>query len=375
MHKLVRTLLIFIIATHSTIVCAAEEYTLEDLKVLSTNGQYEEFFSHVLDIRPSKRDSTWNELVISNSIGYFDQISNFPITKSTLEKLKNIIELPPLKSNEMVNSRKNAVLSLYAKNCLSINSFESCLTQIKPFLKSSPIDYEFNYKIFSSFNKKATLDKEKKSLASLASILTKSKFSEFYCNKEDLSQYVFSYINSEDILSMHSDCQKELVTSLRKLTSYNLLSDTHIKFLTKYKATTNEDKAFYEFLTTIRNDNLHNLNANKALANLEELKSNASLRKSVLDKIKAVALIPDNIFSKSSNKEKFRAQAIKRKISRSFPEFINLYTKTCLDYLKGTKEYAAGSPTVNCHDFFSEAKELNLVDGYVINEYKKVTNI
>ena len=69
-------------------------YTLADLEVLTQEGNYQEFFSHALDVRPSERQESWKGMVSKMADAYGRQILTYAeITKSQLHLPSEILRL------------------------------------------------------------------------------------------------------------------------------------------------------------------------------------------------------------------------------------------------------------------------------------------
>jgi hypothetical protein len=205
--------------------------------------------------------------------------------------------------------------------------------------------------------------------------LTQDKFSEFYCKKIDFAQYLLKKIKDDDHFKIHKDCIKELIPLAKSQLGEMKNAKKVISFFRESNLLTGDERSYFDFMLTLTNDDIENLNTQIALDNLEKLKGNESLRSSILNQIKREILIPDQVFSPSKQKTKSRTDALKRKIARSFPEFLSYYSRQCLDYLKGTKDFPYGSPTINCHNFFKEAKRLSLIDTFTISAYKDITKL
>ena len=69
-------------------------YTLADLEVLTQEGNYQEFFSHALDVRPSERQEPWKGMVSKMADAYGRQIlTDAEITKAQFNGNERILAI------------------------------------------------------------------------------------------------------------------------------------------------------------------------------------------------------------------------------------------------------------------------------------------
>ena len=74
-------------------------YTLEDLKILKEQKNYFEFLNHALDIRPSKRDKSWEKMVQDMATGFISStIEKKQISKDYFLFIEDLLSWPSLTS-------------------------------------------------------------------------------------------------------------------------------------------------------------------------------------------------------------------------------------------------------------------------------------
>jgi hypothetical protein len=94
------------------------KYSLEDLKILYQQENIKEFFSHALDIRPSKRNKDWQEMVSALAVNYLKQLKDKPyITEEDFLYMEKLNSFADLKSNEFFNNDRNIVGLRYLRHC------------------------------------------------------------------------------------------------------------------------------------------------------------------------------------------------------------------------------------------------------------------
>ena len=95
------------------------------------------------------------------------------------------------------------------------------------------------------------------------------------------------------------------------------------------------------------------------------MSDNFSAREKVLIEIKKFDPVPDEFLSKN----KLVKKTYLRHLDKTFPEFIDYYSRTCQKYHSGTTHFPNGNPTINCKEFI---KVYKMIKG---NSNLKVKNL
>lgn len=90
---------------------------------------------------------------------------------------------------------------------------------------------------------------------------------------------------------------------------------------------------------------------NQAWNELKKLGNDFSYRKRTLSKLKMQDPLPGRLFHINDTQKK---KVLLREINKNFPEYLDYYTKTCLDYLDGSTLFPKGNPTPNCQLIFKD---------------------
>lgn len=354
---------------------SSENYTIADLKILSSEKNYSEFFSHALDIRPSKRDQSWNNMVENLGVSYLDELGNK--TKLEQAQLKLVYKLsswPIFKNNEFFTKKRDF---------LFLKDLEYCLKN-KPNMCSTKLNFmfnDFNHDISFSNDLIKTLTAHKEQFNDLwpyAKPLAEHELSEFYCDKSPFKDVVLDHIYSTYSTqkklpkTIHKDCIKALSKDLKlAITSrFEYQRDSAFLTLKTSKKATLEDQSLYHLLNYLYDKKMDNKNLDITLKNLKEISKNYKLRESLLREVKNLDPFPGNIFSvKKSDK----ADVKTRVLFRYFPEYLDEYSRTCLSYLSGARTFPNGNPTPQCHQLFGLNKTLKILPDSFQTEYNKAT--
>ena len=87
---------------------------------------------------------------------------------------------------------------------------------------------------------------------------------------------------------------------------------------------------------------------------IKNMGENYSAREDVLNKLKSLDPLPDDVFSLS---DPLREKTLFSHVSTNLPEYVTFYSKSCLDYYSGNKDFPNGNPTINCKQFLKLLKE------------------
>ena len=109
----------------------------------------------------------------------------------------------------------------------------------------------------------------------------------------------------------------------------------------------------------------------KSWKKLSEIGKDFRLRDKLIADFKKMDPLPGQIFKYSNEK---RSLVIIKALLINFPEYIDLYSKTCLQYFEGTQNFPNGNPTIECVDWFKTARTFKLVPEMTIKRFDAARN-
>ena len=182
---------------------------------------------------------------------------------------------------------------------------------------------------------------------------------------------------------IHKDCFFSLAPELREQLSSQIPYQRNGAFraLKLNKLLNNEDTSLYKVLSFLNKDpssKMRPKELEETLLAFKVLSKNHKLREKIRVKLNNIDPRPDAIFKLKMNLNKIgpfqkKKFAQIRIIQRSFPEYLDDYALSCLDYLEGMKSFPNGNPTPNCHDLFKINMEMNIFPKSFENRYLKAT--
>ena len=346
-------------------------YNIEDLRILNEQSAHYEFFDHAMDIRPSKRNAEWKAMV--DNMGFkltAELLKQKTISAKQEQILLNIAKWPSLKNNEQFIERRDQALLKIVNQCFK-NLEKNCLDKAKDFHTNLDHPYEFSFNLLKTLKNNGISDEK---LWPFVSGFVQDKFSEFYCHKEPLKSLITSRTlnkswKSQKIDPLHPDCFKVLKPHfISKITSPDKeIRNAAYKIAIKLADISDQDKTKFYTLEFI-DDNLSKVDMALALPELEKLSNDYDLREKLSNSFDPNRSFPGKIFSSTEN-----AKVKTRVLYRHFPEYIDNYAKTCLEYLTGSKSFLNGNPTPDCHALYKLDKDLGILPNSFQSKYQKAT--
>ncbi len=375
--NMVKSSLFFFVVYSINSALGASSYNLKDLEVLEREKNFEEFLSHVNDIRPSERDKHWREMLQSMAMGLIDyKIKTKDFTPASFKQIEQIGRSSALSKDEFFQLKRSIYVKKYLTECFKktdltvevdkkskeVSSCESDLNSFWYFSKKDPD---------TGLDLAAILETAGSTLSRwpFFSPAVKDSIAQFYCRKAPVQTAVFKKIYDE---SFSADFDGNYKTLLERLISdkcfdelaiplKNTLSSINNSGLDKEMAMnlleakgklTTEEKDLYAVLYLLDGPVVGD-KMNIAWKKVEGLSESFGRRDKLLSEIKKLPVIPDKIF-KDPNLP--RHKAIINLFARHFPEYLDYYGSTCVKFLSNkSTELLNVNSSVHCHEFLKAA--------------------
>ncbi len=356
-------------ANPSPVHAAPEKYSLQDLEILSKQKSYWEFLQHARDIRPGQRNKHWTELVQEMAVGFIEfnlRTQSFGSDNYTL--LRQIARWPVLRDDEFFQVKYNNYMARYTGYCFKNDKPENCITKIEQFWHLSNKDPETGHKFIQLIQNISP----QYSLWNFLKDIVTHPMSNFYCQRPliatQLSKKILtdfgpfitpkktkSSLNNAQIRKrlknfMHEKCWQSLLPSLKQ----NLFSELprhqmilHKILNAKKALNTSENDLFYALY--LLKGPLVGEAFNQSWNGLARIGQNFKRKTALLKTLKKQDPLEGKIFASSNYDLK---KTVVRHFAKHFPEYLDIYAKTCLDYREGRKTFHHGNPTIECPEFF-----------------------
>jgi hypothetical protein len=359
-------------------------YTIKDLEALKNDSDYDDFFLHVNDIRPSLRDNFWRELVDEMALGWAQSMknaSNFEIQQ--FRQMEDIFSLGPVKTNERFKQIRHKLgLNFFEKKLTKSEDLDSIIKLIESFWKQDQTSFETGLELFKLVFKQ-TNDIERSWI--FAAQALKSQQGAFYCPKKDLEPLIFlklaksfeeSPLSAKKIIdkTIDKDCWDQLKPIAKNyfFSFPQRVRGSYLTLLKDEKLLSSEESDLFSFFYLMEGP-IQGDSMNLAWNAVNDLKNNKSRRDALLERLQGSPVLPDGVLS-GPNQE--RKKIIVHFVSKSFPEYFDFYAKTCIQYLKGEIKYQNGNPTLYCKDLFEMNKKgEDLVNPVLTFQYEQSVKI
>ncbi len=351
---------------------ASEKYSFQDLEILSEQKNYWEFLQHAKDVKPSQRNKHWVELVqnmATELINFNIRSQNFGANDYDL--IHRISRWPILKSDEFFQVKHNQYMLHYTRHCLMDPKQKDCARKANQFWRLSNKDPETGYQIAQSLRG----FRPNHNIWNILRAVALHPMAGFYCHRrfmtDELTKQLLNTfrpfiipgktgpsLTSFQIQQrldglMHHECWKSLLPQLKQ--SLILETPRHQMILHKIlkirQALTQSEADFFYTLYLLRGP-LVGETFNQAWNALFKIGQNFKRRTTLLETLKKRDPLEGKVFaSTNQNLQK----TIIRHFSQNFPEYLDYYGKTCLEYLEGKKTFPYGNPTLECKELFQKS--------------------
>ena len=353
-------------------------YNMSDLKALSSNNAYLEFFEHAKDIRPSKRDKDWQDMCLKMAKSFMNSYAKKDISEQDFQMISSVLSYPHFDKDELFIEKRERflakIIGRYAQNNLDEEVIKMTSKLYKEFKNTKYFGLYISENLWNTFKKNDVHNKHIDFFNDLLTPLTRSKFSEFYCHKSPTKDVlVYMIVKQSKRIQVHQDCQKKLIPSIESYLYQNNNQERKraFKYLSSIKEIKPKDLATYHVLNLLNGKKIAKNNWDKTIDALNYFKENYTVRQSTMDILDKYDPYPDTYFNVY---EKKQLKALTRILSKSFPEYIDRYAKDCLDYLSGKVVFRNGNPTPHCHRYMEISKESKSSPEQVLIQYDHIMN-
>ena len=345
------------------------KYEMTDLRILNSERNFSEFFAHALDIRPSLRNDEYKNMLEEMALALLEQLNNkTKVTPKEMALIKSISKWPLLGQNEFFNRKRDFLLLKGLNNCF-IEKKDNCLQQAKIIFTDYQHEILFSNDLIENLVLNGIAPEK---LWPFAAPLAMHPLSEFYCSKDSFKSVIIAKMSIDFQAKLHNDCLKALKPSMQKMLTYNERHMRSIAFhyLKKINALSNKEESFYYLIEYLQNPYISSDKLEHSLNELKRIKKDPELREQLVIDLGKLDPLPGKIFSKVTDTQSLSKTRI---LFRSFPEYIDTYARTCLDYLTENKVYKTGSPTPDCHGLFKQGQKLDILPESMQLKYRKAT--
>ena len=347
-------------------------YDIKDLEVLDHQKNFEEFLLHVNDIRPSERGNHWKAMYQSMGIELIDyKIKTKDFSAKSFAQIELIGRSSALAEDEFYQIKRDNFAKKYFAECFKkAENKVRCENELSSYWYFSNKDPDIGLELA------AILEANNSSVSRWPyyQAAINGAMATIYCAKPTVQKAIVQKIKLETFKNDFDDNYKTLLDKYIPNKCFNKMVDTLRDALIS-SGTKGEDKELAislldakKLLTPIEQDLYSVLylldgpvvgdKMNIAWKRVEAFGDIFSRRQKILEAVQKLDLLPDGIF-KDPNLP--RHKAIINLFARNFPEFLNYYGKSCLDFInRKSNESSNIASSYQCHQFLKTAKTNSL---------------
>ena len=378
-------ILALILLTHSmTFAQTGTLYSLKDLSVLEQEKNFEEFLSHVNDIRPSERQKLWREMYQSMAIEMIDyKLRTKDFSMKTYKHVEEIGRSSALYNDEFYQLKRSIYAKAFFTECYMQTSekqgasnkaeaMKICDNELSSFWYFSKKDPDIGLEFAKILERhqsplKTWMFYERAINDSVAGI---------YCAKPDIQRAVIAKLTQESFEEDFDNNYKTLISrlvpekcfvkiipslrlALQSTVTNGLEKEMAMNFLSAKGLLSKEEEELYAVLYLLDGPVVGD-KMNLAWKKVEGLSAQYTKRMKILAQIRSLPLIPDKIFK---DPKLPRHKAIINLFAQNFPEYLNFYGESCVKFLENKSSApvnVAGS--FQCNEFLKTASEVKKSD-------------
>ena len=360
--------------------CVAQ-YSLVDLRFLADERSYEEFFRHAQDVRPAQRGEAWQKMVQSMGQAYLQKHLSLEIyPKRAYEVVGQISSWPILYRDDEFQKLRGQFGQKYFAQCLEDGPSSPCLKEASLFYgrgrktpRESLAMVELLHELVPHLAPthaftyaKTLLSKKGRGQHCRTPIIQLALMDEL----TRTGPFKLSALKAWKKEHLSATCLEHMAEGLkRELRARNFTRAAQaFDLLYVSDLLTPREKNFFltrTYLQKIEKGERLNL----AWNSLDALAENFSLRQSVLARLKTLDPLPDQLFGLRPSRRK---DVLMRHLTQNFPEYMDLYSENCLNYLRGKGKFPDGNPTVHCRQIMEEAPGKNWVNSQKLAKYREI---
>jgi hypothetical protein len=372
-----------------------EAFSIDDLVSLYNAGEVDEFLAKAKEIKPSIRGPKWRAMVTQFTIQKIDALLQLPSNTMSFDEVLKVETYATyshhLKDSQLQNKKLELGIKFLTSTLKEIDKWEATkVLEIKKWWylhwQSSlklPL-YAYNYlKLFNDYSPLSKFEstnlisffegqeQQDNLMQQLLQIIYHSGLAGDLCKdpwvwnflwpnikqfvgnlkKSDQDQFDIKIVK-EFSLSCWNSTKSRLLENFHRLSEEDIHFSIHLLSLDK---TLSQKQKIYIHIYYLLFEPFPSDLYNQALNTLLSLSLNESTRLEILQQFLKLDPMEGKVFTLNT------AQSLEvlLRLSRSFPEYLDGYAQTCLDFLTGDKKFPAGNPTPHCVDFCRKFKQQN----------------
>jgi len=364
-------------------VSAAAPYSMADLEALEKEQSHAEFFAHALDIRPSERNDYWKTMVQNMGEGLLkSMVSKNRLEPSDFKQMEELAGWSVLRSNEFFRLKRQEVAMRWFNQCFTEDSTAGspCWQDVLTFWEIGRQEPDLAGRLLTLLTPRLPLSvpdienpaHRARAMVTPLFILTpviRSPLAALQCKKTEVQQVVWDSLRHEWLNNIkgktfsavlkelaHADCWPALVPVAHAHWASGADTETltlSYLILKSQQALTALEKDLFQ-LHYLLGSPARGETFNLAWNRVQQLSMLPSQRDAIMAVLKRWHPLPGNLFT---DLDLAKRRTVARHLQRYFPEYLDHYAHTCVEFFGGKRRFPQGNPASHCHELFDLAAQ------------------
>ena len=343
-------------------------FDIKDLEVLESQRSYDEFLLHVNDIRPSERGKHWKEMLQNVGLLLIEyKLKSKDFSPKSFNQIELLGRSSALIEDELFQLRRIQYGEKYLVECFKkIEDKAKCENDLNTFWYFTNKDAELGLYLASLLlSNNSNIDRWPFYRAAITDAAAP-----IYCAKSEIQKAIITKINQESFSEKFDNnyqallnrlvpdkCFEKMIPSIREAIIRTETSGTDkelaINLLEAKKLLSKDDQDLFAILFLLSGPVVGD-KMNTAWKKVELLSESFPKRQKILGMLKNLEVLPDQIFTDPNLP---RNKAIINLFAKNFPELLDFYGKSCLEYIqRKNDENNIINSAFHCHQFLTAAK-------------------
>jgi len=376
----------------------AAAYSMVDLEALEKEQSFDEFFAHALDIRPSERSDYWKTMVQNMGEGLLKSLLNKNrLERADYQQMEELAGWSVLKTHEFFRLKRQELAMRWFTQCFNEDATAGspCWQDVVTFWEVDRQEPDLAGRLLALLSPRFPLSvPEVENPAHRARTLVtplfllkpviRSPLAELQCKKPEVQQVVWESLRQDWLNNIkgkpfstvmnelaHRDCWPALIPTAHAQWLVGADTDSltlSYLLLKSQQALTPLEKDLFQvhyLLGSPARGETFNLAWNR----VQELAGLPLQREAIMGVLKKWHPLPGNLFM---DLDLAKRRTVARHLQRYFPEYLDFYARTCVDFFGGKRRFPQGNPATNCHELFELAgQEKGLLPVATVETFKQ----
>lgn len=356
---------------------------MADLEALEKEQSHAEFFAHALDIRPSERTDYWKTMVQNMGEGLLkSMVSKNRLERSDYQQMEELAGWSVLRANEFFRLKRQEVAMRWFNQCFAEDSTASspCWQDVLGFWEIGRQEPDLAGRLLALLTPRLPLSvpdptnpaHRARAMVTPLFILTpviRSPLAALQCKKTEVQQVVWDSLRHEWLNNIkgktfssvlkelaHADCWPALVPVAQAHWASGADSETltlSYLLLKSQQALTALEKDLFQ-LHYLLGSPARGETFNLAWNRVQQLSALPAQRDAIMAVLKRWHPLPGNLFT---DLDLAKRRTVARHLQRYFPEYLDHYAHTCVEFFGGKRRFPQGNPATHCHELFDLASQ------------------